>query len=85
MDRVGRGRPSMNTLCLTISEFSLSSAEARVIMSKQHKSLGFRPPASSLAARAQLAAAKHPCIDPSDAVAFKELEQAAMLDTERIL
>ncbi|TFY63905.1 hypothetical protein EVJ58_g2967 [Rhodofomes roseus] len=39
---------------------SLSAAEARTLMSHEHKALGFRPPPGSLAAEAQAAAAKHP-------------------------
>ena len=36
------------------------AAEARKIMSAEHKALGFRPPHGSLAAEAQAAAARHP-------------------------
>ena len=38
----------------------MSLAEARKIMSVEHKVLGFRPPHDSLAAAAQAAAARHP-------------------------
>lgn len=37
----------------------ISAAEASKLMSEEHKNLGFRPPASSLASEAQSAAAKH--------------------------
>ena len=36
------------------------AADARVLMSHEHKALGFRPPPGSLAAEAQSAAARHP-------------------------
>lgn len=39
--------------------YTTSSAEARKLMSHEHRALGFRPPPGSLAAEAQAAAAKH--------------------------
>lgn len=41
-------------------EFDGLAAEARKLMSEEHKALGHRPPPDSLAAQAQAAAAKHP-------------------------
>ncbi|KAI0920374.1 hypothetical protein AcW1_002134 [Taiwanofungus camphoratus] len=38
----------------------IGEAEARKLMSEEHKALGYRPPPGSLAAEAQSAASKHP-------------------------
>lgn len=58
------------------------AAEARKIMSEEHKALGYRPPPGSLAAEAQSAAAKHPNalagVDPA------VLAKAALEDAKRI-
>ena len=63
---------------------SLSAAEARTLMSHEHKALGFRPPPGSLAAEAQAAAAKNPdgagvpVVDPEvlKEIALKEIGRA---------
>ncbi|KAG7087644.1 hypothetical protein E1B28_013592 [Marasmius oreades] len=60
----------------------IGEADARKLMSEEHKALGYRPPPGSLAADAQSAAAKHPegkaNIDP------QILAQAAIKDAARI-
>ncbi|EMD35036.1 hypothetical protein CERSUDRAFT_125023 [Gelatoporia subvermispora B] len=76
----------------TIAEVSgldlnaIGKAEARKIMSEEHKVLGFRPPHGSIAAEAQAAAAKHPegspNVSPPDPLALK---QVAREDAQRIL
>lgn len=64
----------------------MKSAEARKIMSVEHKALGFRPPPGSLAAEAQAAAAKHPEIpDEAKKPAQEKLKNAAREDAQRIL
>ncbi|KAL0065483.1 hypothetical protein AAF712_007547 [Marasmius tenuissimus] len=67
----------------------IGEAEARKIMSVEHKALGYRPPPGSLASEAQAAAAKHPN-PPSpqlqvDAEILKKaaLEDAAKIERER--
>ncbi|THH29313.1 hypothetical protein EUX98_g4881 [Antrodiella citrinella] len=62
---------------------SIGQSEARKIMSEQHKLLAFRPPGDSLAAHAQLAAAKHPV--SSDPMPVDILKRVAKVDAERIL
>ncbi|KAI0772466.1 hypothetical protein BD413DRAFT_43735 [Trametes elegans] len=57
-------------------------AEARKLMSEEHRALGYRPPPGSLAATAQSAAAKHP--DASAGVDPAALAQAALDDAKRI-
>ena len=61
----------------------LNTAEARKLMSEEHKALGYRPPPGSLAAEAQRAAAIHPegLIHPP----ATELERLALQDAVRIL
>ena len=44
---------------------SFATAEASKLMSAEHKALGYRPPANSLAAQAQRAAAAHPNTKPT--------------------
>ncbi|OCH88929.1 hypothetical protein OBBRIDRAFT_794740 [Obba rivulosa] len=65
---------------------ALGKAEARKIMSEEHKVLGFRPPHGSIAAEAQAAAAKHPegnpHVSPPDPLTLK---QVAWEDAQRIL
>jgi hypothetical protein len=58
------------------------SDDARILMSEEHKALGYRPPHGSLAASAQAVASKHPethiSVDPVI------LAQAALLDAKKI-
>lgn len=56
--------------------------EARKLMSTEHRALGYRPPAGSLAAEAQAEAAKHPLTDV--AVSEELLTKAALDDAQRI-
>jgi hypothetical protein len=58
------------------------SAEARTIMSAEHKALGYRPPPGSLAAEAQAAAAKHP--NPTEHLDPNVLKEAARADAARV-
>jgi hypothetical protein len=57
-------------------------AEARTLMSAEHKALGYRPPPGSLAAEAQAAAAKHP--DAHLDIDATILREAAREDAARI-
>lgn len=60
----------------------LTPAEARKLMSEEHKALGYRPPPGSLAAAAQAAAAKHPqSVAGIDAAI---LAKAALEDAKKI-
>ncbi|CDO70420.1 hypothetical protein BN946_scf184999.g61 [Trametes cinnabarina] len=62
---------------------SIGEAEARKIVSEEHRALGFRPPDGSLAAQAQAAAARHPegsLIPPNE----KALAEAAEADAVRV-
>jgi hypothetical protein len=61
---------------------NVGAADARTLMSAEHKALGYRPPPGSLAAEAQAAAAKHP--DAHVAVPEAELLEAARKDAVRI-
>ncbi|KAH8833657.1 hypothetical protein DL96DRAFT_1703308 [Flagelloscypha sp. PMI_526] len=61
--------------------FKHGRTNAKLIMSEEHKALGFRPPPGSLAADAQSAAAKHPDAAGVDAAKLKE---AALMDAARI-
>jgi len=56
--------------------------DARIIMSEEHKSLGYRPPPDSLAAKAQRSSSKH----PHSSLGFDNavLREAARADAERI-
>ncbi|KAG7450902.1 uncharacterized protein BT62DRAFT_943834 [Guyanagaster necrorhizus] len=58
-------------------------ADARKLMSEEHKALGYRPPPGSLAAEAQVAAAKHPEIKDSN-IDPRILTKAAQKDAARI-
>lgn len=64
---------------------AIGLAEARKIMSVEHKVLGFRPPHGSLAAEAQAAAAKHPEVKGVPPPDPEKLREAAKVDAERIL
>ncbi|KAI0370922.1 hypothetical protein BV20DRAFT_1018097 [Pilatotrama ljubarskyi] len=61
---------------------NVGEAEARKLMSEEHRALGYRPPPGSLAAKAQAEAAKHP--DASAGVDPATLAQAALQDAARI-
>lgn len=63
---------------------ALSAAEARTLMSHEHKALGFRPPPGSLAAEAQAAAAKNPEGAGVPVVDPEVLKEIALKDAERI-
>ncbi|PSS30858.1 hypothetical protein PHLCEN_2v2585 [Hermanssonia centrifuga] len=64
---------------------AIGRAEARKIMSVEHKVLGFRPPHGSLAAEAQAAAAKHPQVSGVQPPNTEKLKEAAREDAVRIL
>ncbi|KZT69433.1 hypothetical protein DAEQUDRAFT_786198 [Daedalea quercina L-15889] len=61
---------------------NIGEAEARKLMSAEHKALGYRPPPGSLAATAQAEAAKHPNVSAN--ISEQVLEQAAVADASRI-
>ena len=64
-----------------------STADARRLMSEEHKALGYRPPPDSLAAQAQAFAARNETLhSEDDALTVDEdiLRQAAITDAERI-
>ncbi|KAI0334158.1 hypothetical protein GY45DRAFT_82188 [Cubamyces sp. BRFM 1775] len=61
---------------------NVGEAEARKLMSEEHRALGYRPPTGSLAAAAQAAAAKHP--DASAGVDQATLAHAALEDAQKI-
>lgn len=58
------------------------TAEARKLMSEEHKALGRRPPPGSLAAQAQAAAAKHPKSNGHSPT--HDLQRAALEDAAKI-
>jgi len=65
---------------------NIGEAEARKLMSAEHKALGYRPPPGSLAAEAQAEAAKHPQVNTtvSEALLTKAaIEDAARIKSER--
>ncbi|KAI0632814.1 hypothetical protein C8Q77DRAFT_1196403 [Trametes polyzona] len=61
----------------------ISATDARVLMSHEHRALGFRPPPGSLAAEAQSAAARHPDGDGTH-LDDDTLREIALRDAERI-
>ncbi|KAI0093705.1 hypothetical protein BDY19DRAFT_918415 [Irpex rosettiformis] len=63
---------------------TIGKAEAKKIMSIEHKVLGFRPPQGSFAAEAQAAAAKHPEVLGIQ-LDSEKLKEAAKIDAQRIL
>ncbi|KAI0632809.1 hypothetical protein C8Q77DRAFT_1059366 [Trametes polyzona] len=65
-----------------IDVHNVGQAEARKLMSEEHRALGYRPPPGSLAATAQAAAAKHP--DASAGVDPATLAQAALEDAKKV-
>ncbi|KAH9916282.1 uncharacterized protein BXZ73DRAFT_53870, partial [Epithele typhae] len=62
---------------------TINATDARILMSHEHRALGFRPPPGSLAAEAQSAAARHP---EGNGTHLDEdtLKEIAMRDAERI-
>jgi len=62
----------------------VGEAEARKLMSEEHKALGHRPPPGSLAAQAQAAAAKHPKGNGNGHPATHDLQRAALEDAAKI-
>ncbi|PSR72996.1 hypothetical protein PHLCEN_2v11100 [Hermanssonia centrifuga] len=60
----------------------IGEAEARKLMSEEHKALGYRPPQGSLAAAAQAAAAKHP--SASAGIDAATIAKAALEDAKKI-
>ncbi|KAL1740617.1 hypothetical protein HDZ31DRAFT_76762 [Schizophyllum fasciatum] len=62
---------------------ALSEADAKKLMSEEHKALGYRPPSDSLAAKAQAAAARHP-EGNGTTVDARLLTEAAVRDAARI-
>ena len=62
---------------------ALSEADAKKLMSEEHKALGYRPPSDSLAAKAQAAAARHPQGNGTT-VDARLLTEAAVRDAARI-
>jgi len=73
-------RIQMATLGIDLDK--VGAKDARIIMSEEHKSLGYRPPPDSLAAKAQRSSAKHP--DSSLGLDNATLREAARTDAERI-
>jgi hypothetical protein len=80
-----RGHPiPKSTVVDGIDLSSIGEAEARKLMSEEHKALGYRPPPGSLAADAQAAAAKHPSGKLEQKVDPQALTEAAIKDAARI-
>ncbi|KAE9400885.1 hypothetical protein BT96DRAFT_818680 [Gymnopus androsaceus JB14] len=80
-----RGHPiPKSTVVDGIDLASISEAEARKLMSEEHKALGYRPPPGSLAADAQAAAAKHPEGKLESKIDTQILTEAAIKDAARI-
>ena len=73
-------RIQMATLGIDLDKVGVK--DARIIMSEEHKSLGYRPPPDSLAAKAQRSSTKHP--DSSLGLGATTLREAARADAERI-
>lgn len=73
-------RIHMATLSIDLDKVGVK--DARIIMSEEHKSLGYRPPPDSLAAKAQRSSTKHP--DSSLGLDAVTLREAARADAERI-
>ncbi len=62
-------------------------ADARKLISEEHKALGFRPPPGSLASQAQALVARHETSHAEDhdlTLNEEKIKQAALLDAERI-
>lgn len=69
-------------VALSIDLDRVGVRDARVIMSEEHKCLGYRPPPDSLAAKAQRSSTKHP--DSTLGLDNAALREAARADAERI-
>lgn len=83
LNSVGEGECELSvTFVATTDMAKYSTAEARKLMSDEHKALGYRPPPGSLASEAQAAAAKHP--DASAGVDTPTLARAALEDATHI-
>jgi hypothetical protein len=67
---------------LSIDLDKVGVRDARIIMSEEHKNLGYRPPPDSLAAKVQRSATKHP--DSSLGLDAATLREVARADAERI-
>ncbi|KAI0632819.1 hypothetical protein C8Q77DRAFT_1119916 [Trametes polyzona] len=75
--------PTTASTTASIDLDSIGEAEARRIVSEEHRALGYRPPDGPLAAQAQAAAARHPkgsLIPPNE----KALVEAAEADAIRV-
>ena len=72
----------IQTGSLSIDLDKVGVKDARIIMSEEHKSLGYRPPPDSLAAKAQRSSTKHP--DSELGLDATTLREAARADAERI-
>lgn len=72
----------VRTATLSIDLDRVGAKDARIIMSEEHKNLGYRPPSDSLAAKAQRSSAKHPYY--SLGLDSATLREAARADAERI-
>ncbi|KAI0695290.1 hypothetical protein C8T65DRAFT_815119 [Cerioporus squamosus] len=75
--------PTTASTTASVDLDSIGEAEARTLVSAEHRALGYRPPEGSLAAQAQAAAAHHPegsLIPPNE----KALVEAAEADSVRI-
>jgi hypothetical protein len=73
-------RIQMGSLSIDLDKVGVK--DARIIMSEEHKSLGYRPPPDSLAAKAQRSSTKHP--DSELGLDDTTLRKAARADAERI-
>ena len=62
----------------------ITPSEAKIVMSEEHKVLGYRPPKDSLAAKAQAAAAKHDDMPGGSGQRTTDLKEAARADAARI-
>ena len=67
---------------LSIDLDKVGTKDARIIMSEEHKRLGYRPPPDSLAAKAQRSSTKHP--DSSLGLDAATLREVARADAEKI-
>ncbi|KAJ4464747.1 hypothetical protein C8J55DRAFT_266117 [Lentinula edodes] len=80
-----RGHPiPKSTVVDGIDLSNITEAEARKLMSEEHKALGYRPPPGSIAASAQAAAAKHSEGKAEIKIDPQILTEAAIKDAARI-
>jgi len=80
--RIVDGPNRTRTATLSIDLDKAGVKDARIIMSEEHKNLGYRPPSDSLAAKAQRSSTRHP--DSSLELDSATLREAARADAERI-